>query len=91
MNRTTNAQLQSLCDRMNALSGAALNPYVRALDGSYHPAPNCFHLYGAYGGTGLHQMMPEGTGVHEIFGITTKRELAAQMRAWIKGAEAGQA
>jgi len=87
MDRITNAQLQYLVERINTLTNNPLTYSTR--DNSQFKANiGHYHLYGAYGATGLHQTMNEGGGVHEIIGLSTKRELYNRMQSFISGLQA---
>ena len=46
-----------------------------------------FHLYGAYGLTGVQETCNEQGGVYETLPLSTKRELYIQINALIKGIE----
>lgn len=80
--RITEKQLQYLVDRINTLTGAALEPYT----GSQPNALN-YHLSGAYGGWSLHQMGANGSGTRDVFscGHVPKHYLYDLMHAYLNG------
>ena len=86
MDRITNAQLQFKVDCINTLTGNSL-AYCTRDTGQFKANIGNYHLYSAYGATGLHQTMNEGGGVHEIIGLSTKRELFNRMQSLIYGLE----
>ena len=61
---------------------------VNGLLGYEDPAWNtvgAVHLYGAYGGTGVHRTMNEQGGVEALFPLGTKRETATFLDGMITG------
>jgi len=89
MERITQRDLEGLCDVVNDAKGFERRPYGERTKKGCNPNPNVYHLNYAYGRVQLVQMSPEKgcTGVSEVFGYGTKRELYGQMRAFIKGME----
>ena len=85
--RITNDQLENLCGIINRLTNSPQDPYSLGMDAKYHPNAGCYHLSGAYGGTGLIRMCEQGTGVTDVFncGHVPKRELYHRMQAFILG------
>ena len=84
MARVTNADLENTIERLNEISGMPLTPSSRDENGKYVSNVGNYHLYQAYGSSALHQQHKSG-GANTIFGLTTKRELLAQIQAYIKG------
>lgn len=84
MQRITQAQLSYAVERINEGTKSPLTPYTK-VDGKLVANIGNFHIYGAYGGYGLHRMCNEGGGITQIIGISTKRELYNQLQAMING------
>lgn len=82
MERTTQKQLEFLCERINSAKKTPPAPYDDKLIGN-------FHLSGAYGGVCLHQTMNESGGVRDVFGCghVTKRDLYNRMSAYLVACE----
>ena len=89
MERTTQKQLEFLCERINNAKKTPAKPYER-IDGSLVGQIGNYHLSGAYGGVCLHQTMTEGGGVRDVFscGHVTKRDLYNRMSAYLVACEA---
>jgi len=87
MDRITNKQLEYLIGRINMLTNSPLN-YSTRDNGQFKANIGHYHIYSAYGATGLHQTMNEGGGVREIIGLSTKRELYNRMQSFISGLQA---
>ena len=79
MARIKKADIENAILDLNELMGYPTEPYNK--EGSQ---PNNYHLYEAYGGHALHQIV-KGGGSMTIFGLTTKRELFEQLRSYISG------
>lgn len=92
-NRITKADLENLCDRINEAAGTPLTPYKRDTKRCTPNAGN-YHLAGAYGGWKLEQMSSTegctGTSCVTTSGFTTKRELYAEMNAFLNGMNASK-
>lgn len=86
MDRITNKQLEYVVGRINMLTNSPL-AYSTRDNGQFKANIGHYHIYGAYGMQGLHQTMNEGGGVHEIIGLSTKRELYNRMQSLIYGLE----
>ena len=88
MERTTQKQLEFMCERINSAKKTPAKPYER-IDGSLVGQIGNYHLSGAYGGVCLHQTMNEGGGVRDVFscGHVTKRDLYQMMRAYLVACE----
>lgn len=84
MERIAQAQLNYAVERINVNTKSPLTPYTK-VDGKLVANIGNFHIYGAYGGYGLHRMCNEGGGITQIIGISTKRELYNQLQAMING------
>ena len=84
MARVTDADLENAIERLNEISGMPLTSSSRDDNGKFVPNVGNYHLYQAYGSSALHQMHKSG-GTNIIFGLTTKRELLAQIRAYTNG------
>ena len=86
MERITNSQLETLCDRINSLLNAPKTAYTR--NGNSSKA-NIGHHYidSSYGGVCLHRMNNEGGGVTcpLVEYHVTKRELYNSMKSYISG------
>ena len=87
MQRISKAQLEFLTNEINEITGSPLKPYEN-VNGSLVGQIGNYHLYGAYGGWGLHRTMNEGGGITEIIGLSTKRELYDRMQSLIYGLSA---
>jgi hypothetical protein len=87
--RVTIKQLDSMCESINRRLGLPLAPYTRNDDGSFTPNAGVYHIGQQYGGCSLDRMSdtPGCTGISVVFHTTTKRELMAQMRAYLAGLE----
>ncbi len=94
MQRTTEAHLQAVCDRINRVTGNALTPYTETVhpDGKKTYAANLgnYHLSHAYSGVSLVRMQNQGGGISNVFGCghITKRDLADRMHAFLAGFDA---
>jgi hypothetical protein len=84
MDRITDKMLQYRVDTINELLKRPKEPWTKRRDGSNKASIGNFHLSGAYGRTLLHEMVNEGGGVNDVFGLCTKRELFDFMGAFIK-------
>lgn len=85
MERTTQKQLDFLCERINAAQKTPAKPY----DDKFVCQIGNYHLSGAYGGVSLHQMTNESGGVRDVFscGHVTKRDLYNRMSAYLVACE----
>ena len=84
MERIKQSQLDYAIERINIHTNSPLKPYAK-IEGKLVANIGNFHLYGAYGGYGLHRMCNESGGITTIIGISTKRELYNQLQAMING------
>ena len=89
MDRITNKQLEYLVERINTLTNSPLTSYTHSND-KFEANINNYHIYCAYGAVGLHRMMNLGGGVHEVIGLSTKRELYNRMQSFMAGIEAAK-
>lgn len=87
MERITEKMLKYRLDTINKMLGAPLEPYTRT-EGKYKANIGNYHLYSAYGSTGVHKMVGEGGGVTTVLGLGTKREIYDQLTALMRGIEA---
>lgn len=89
MERITDKNLQALCDRINRIKGAPMEPYSKGEDGRYVANVGNYHLSHAYGGVSLECMVNEAGGVSTPFGCghITKRDLWNRMQAYLLGLE----
>lgn len=89
MDRITDKMLDTLCDRLNKLTGSPTASYTRTEDGRMRANIGNFHVSRAYGGVCLHRMSNEGGGVYCPLsqGHGPKRELWSAMQAYIAGIE----
>ena len=85
--RITDKHLQYRVDRINEVLNRPKESWTRKKDGSLRANIGNFHLGGAYGRTSLQEMMNEGGGVTQTFGLYTKRELFDLMGAFLSGIE----
>ena len=90
MDRISRKDLDYFVNELNVLTNNPLKPYEQ-VNGKLIGQIGNYHLYGAYGAIALHQTMNNGGGVHEIFALSTKRELYNKIRAMIQGIELGKA
>ena len=82
--RISEKMLETQCNIINNLRKTPEKAYDR-IEGKFKANIGNYHLYFAYGSVGLHKMVNEGGGVHEVFGLTTKRELFNQLQSYIRG------
>jgi len=85
-NRVTINHLEYLVSNINKLTNSPEKPYTRTPEKFTANIGN-YHLYQAYGATGLHRMCNEGGGITEVIGLCTKRELYYRLQAMIRGIE----
>ena len=86
--RVTKKQLESIVERINAITGSPKESYSKDSKGKYKANPGNFHLSGAYGGWQLQRICNDGGGVTTITsGFVSKSELAQLMYAYIDGLE----
>ena len=80
--RITEKQLQSVVDRINTVTGTALEPYTNGKPNALN-----YHLSYAYGGVSLHQMCAEGGGTRNVLGCghVPKHYLYDLMHAYLAG------
>ena len=77
MERITYKNLQALCDRINRIKGAPMEPYSKGEDGRYVANVGNYHLSHAFGGV----ITPFDCG------HVTKRDLWNRMQAYLLGLE----
>ena len=87
MERVTTKQLEYLVSEINRVRGMPAAPWTRDATGRLRANIGNYHLSGAYGGVCLHRMATDGGGVTTPLGLghIPKRELAAQLRAFLLG------
>jgi hypothetical protein len=79
--RITRKQLQSVVDRINAITNSPSEPYTRQEDGSLKENKGCFFLSGAYGGWCIYR-----DGSQVIWsGHIPLRDAYEQAHAFIRG------
>ena len=84
-NRITEKDLDEMVKQLNDALGYPDEPYSER-SGQYTPNGNNYHLNYAYGRVGLLQMISDkGTGVREILGSGTKRELFDKIHSMLSG------
>jgi len=83
--RITEKNLDGLIKRINEATGNAIEPYTKNGEGEFKSNPGNYHLSWAYGRISCEQMCNEGGGVRRIFGSGTKRELYAELSAFLSG------
>jgi hypothetical protein len=85
--QVTQAQLQSVVDRINRITGSPAEPYTKNAEGKHIANIGNYYLDGAYGGYSLHRMVNAGAGANDILscGYVPKRELLSLMFAYIQG------
>jgi len=89
MDRITNKHLEGVVNRLNRVTGNPSNPWTKK-NGKLTANIGNYHLYGAYGSTGLHRMYSEGGGVETVIHLTTKRDLYNKIIALLDGIEIGK-
>ena len=82
MARITNAMLESRVARLNKEMGF---PTEYLTDGRHNVGH--FHLYRAYGKTGLHQLANDAGATRTIIDLTTKGDLFDLIGALLMGAD----
>lgn len=92
MQRVTIAELQSIIDRINRVTGSPMLPYSMGDDGHHRANPGNYHLSRAYGGFCLHRMSTTGGGVRTplMSYHVPARELRDQMLAYVYSLEAAR-
>jgi len=90
MTRITIAHLEAIVNRLNTVTHNPPIPRTKDTSGKLTANVGNYHLYQAYGAVGLHQMMNESGGVHEIIGLCSKRELSQRLHVFLNGIEAGK-
>ena len=89
MQRVTKQDLEQACRVINTRAGTPQEPWTRDDKGNLHANIGNYHLSGAYGGYGLHQMCNESGGIRSIIGgYLPKKELYGKMQAFIAGMDA---
>ena len=86
MQRITERQLKGSIERLNIITGNPVEPYISNPETKrYEPQAGCYHLDIAYGGYRLVRMSSKTgcSGVSDITGRGTKRELYEQIHAMI--------
>ena len=86
-NRITNKDLETVCNRINQITGMPEAPYSKDDQGRLVANVGNYHIDGAYSGVKLMQMVNESGGVSDTLhcGYCTKRELYNQMQAFCSG------
>ncbi len=84
MQRTSIKTLELLVTWLNEVTKSPVKA-VSSQDKNFVWNIGCYTLSQSYGGTGLERIANENGGVNTIFHTTTKKELEAQIRAFIKG------
>jgi len=89
--KITEKMLQNKVDHLNKLTGNHVVTWTR-MDGKTNANIGNYHLYYAYGGVNLHQVVNQGGGVDCPLGDGTrpKRELYYQLDSFIKGFNVGK-
>lgn len=91
-NRTTNAELEGLVNRLNRITGNEQSTYTETADGKFTSNIGNYHLDYAYGGVKLVQMINAGGGIRTITqGYESKRNCYQQIAAYIAGIESKNA
>lgn len=90
MTRITIAHLEAIVNRLNTVTHNPPIPRTKDTSGKSTANVGNYHLYRAYGAVGLHQMMNENGGVHEIIGLCSKRELSQCLHSYLNGIEVGK-
>jgi len=85
--RISKKDLERQIQYLNQLTGSPLEPYAKEGD-KFKPQKGNYHLYQAYGAYGLDRMSSdEHGGVERVFGLGTKKELYAEICAFVRGIE----
>lgn len=90
MERITIRHLESLCDRLNRVTGSPMKPWAIPEGETRHRGQvGNFHISRAYGGFCLHRMHNESGGVSSPLstGHVPARELYNLMHAFLRGFE----
>ena len=84
--RITEADLQRIVDRINAMTGAPLVPFI---NGKWQVGN--YHLAGAYGGVRLERVAKSNGVIDNVLniGYVSKRELQSALFVWIAAYGAG--
>lgn len=87
MNRVTEKELRTICDRINRITNSPLATY-----GENGSNVGNYCLDHAYGGVALHRIANTDGGCEDVLrcGHVPKRELARLMYAFVLGIEAGE-
>lgn len=87
--RITAAQLESLVNRLNEMTGNPIVSWVKDESGKFRAQIGNYHLDGAYGGWALYQMQSDGGGIRDVLhvGHCSKKELYTAIHAYIAGIE----
>ena len=91
MQRMTESQLNAVVTRLNQLTHSPEQSWTQQPNGTLKANVGNYHLYHAYGSVSLVRMHNESGGVESIIGLGTKRELYAQLQAYIAGIQEGRA
>lgn len=87
-NRINLSDLQAVCNRINRITGNAIEAYTRNDDGKLTANIGTYTLDSAYGGWQLVQIVNDAGGVRSItIDYIPKRELYHQMQAFLSGLE----
>ena len=92
MERITVRKLYGLEDVLNKVAGTPMVPWKRDEHdrGKIIAQVGNYHIYGANGRTGVHQISSPTGGVRTVFGPGTKRETWMRLTAFIDGMIAEQ-
>jgi hypothetical protein len=87
----TDVQVSYLLHRINTQLGVSVEPWVADTNNVLHAQPGCHFLDNAYGGYSLRKLSsPDGGEVVITHGYLPKREVYAQMQAYLAGIMAGK-
>ena len=89
MKRITELDIERRIERLNQLTGAALEPYTKVGGGKLTANIGTYYLSGAYGGWRLEKIVNSRGGAADVLqsGFTTKRDLYNQLNSYIAGIE----
>jgi len=85
--RITIKKIETRVQYLNELTESPLSTYTKDKDDKFTANIGNFHIYQAYGSTGIHRISNQGGGVTTIIGLGTKKECYNQLNALIKGIE----
>lgn len=86
MKRTTIKMIELRLEYLNELTNSPKTTYTRK-EGKFTANIGNFHIYQAYGSTGIHRISNISGGVTTVIGLTTKRDCYNRLNSLIQGLE----